>query len=59
MKETRKLEISKQKRIRTSGGIPQDSEGYNGQIQIRNTSFGVRLYVKVNNKWTYTSLISS
>ena len=59
MKETRKLEISKQKRMKTSDGIPQDSEGYNGQIQIRNTSFGVRLYVKVNNKWTYTSLISS
>jgi len=59
MKETRKLEISKQKRIKISDGIPQNSEGNNGEIQIRNTSFGVRLYVKVNNKWTYTSLISS
>ena len=59
MKETRKLDIGKQKRVRVADGIPQDSEGYNGEIQVRNTSFGVRLYVKVNNKWTYTSLISN
>ena len=59
MKDIRKLEIRKQKRIRVSDGIPQDSEGHNGEIQVRSTNFGVRLYVKVNNKWTYTSLISS
>ena len=59
MKETRKLDIGKQKRVRVADGIPQDSEGYDGEIQVRNTNFGVRLYVKVNNKWTYTSLISS
>ena len=59
MKDAKKQDLRKQNIIRVATGIPQDSEGYNGQIQIRNTSFGVRLYVKINNKWTYTSLISS
>ena len=59
MKKTRKQDIGKQNIIRVQDGIPQNSEGYDGEIQIRNTNFGVRLYVKVNNKWTYTSLISS
>jgi hypothetical protein len=56
MDKTRLLEIVKQGRLRLSDGIPQKSEGKNGDILLRNTNFGVRLYIKANNVWYYTSL---
>ena len=56
MEQTRKLDIRKQNKTKLANGIPQRSEGSNGDQQIRNTNKGVRLYTKVNNVWYYTSM---
>lgn len=56
MRETRRLDITKQQKIKIANGIPSKADGNNGDIQIRNTNFGVRLYAKINNKWYYVSM---
>ena len=52
----RKLMKSKQGRTRTGSGTLAASEGSSGDIQIKMTSKGPRLFAKLGNKWFVSEL---
>ena len=54
-RETRNLIQSKQKRVMTSRDTPYSKDGDNGDIRIVQTTDGVGLYAKYNNKWYKTN----
>jgi len=51
MRDLRKLHHLKGRRIQTGSGPPRPNEGEDGEITLRTTSSGLRLFIKFKNKW--------
>ena len=54
--KTRRLLKAKQGKVDTGSGSLAESEGYEGQVQVRDTSDGPMLFAKLKGKWTRTPL---
>jgi len=57
-REIRNIIQGKQNKVSIGKGTPQSTEGSDGDQQIRLTTSGLKLYIKYNGKWYYTSLVS-
>ena len=53
----RKVMKAKQGKIATGSGDIVDSEGYEGQVQVRDTKDGPMLFAKLKGKWIQSPLI--
>ena len=56
-RDTRKLQHTKTKTVKSTGNPPSNSEGSDGDIRVSKTNAGVVLYVKYKNKWYATNLL--
>ena len=56
--KTRKLMKSKQGKVELGSGIPGGGEGYEGQVQVRDTSDGPMLFAKLKGLWVQSPLLS-
>ena len=55
-REERALHHKKGFRPKVTRGVPSQSEGFDGEIRISNTTNGLKLYVRYNNQWFESSL---
>ena len=56
-KNTRRVLKAKQGRISSGSGVLKDADGYEGQVQVRDTKDGPMLFAKLKGKWIQTPLL--
>ena len=49
--KTRRVMKAKQGKVTTESGSPGEAEGYEGQVQVRDTSDGPMLFAKFKGRW--------
>ena len=54
--KTRQLMKTKQGKVETGSGMPGGSDGYEGQVQVRDTKDGPMLFAKLKGKWIQSPL---
>lgn len=55
--KTRQLMKTKQGKIETGSGNPGGADGYEGQVQVRDTKDGPMLFAKLKGKWIQSPLV--
>ena len=55
--KTRQLMKSKQGKVETGSGTPGGADGYEGQVQVRDTKDGPMLFAKLKGKWIQSPLL--
>ena len=49
--QSRSLQWGNRNKVNSSIGVPHRSEGSEGDMQVRNTSLGARLFAKLGGEW--------
>ena len=56
--KTRRVMKAKQGKVETGSGSPGGAEGYEGQVQVRDTKDGPMLFAKLKGKWIQSPLLA-